>query len=978
MSTIISNSIRLFSVLIGAFFLCCVPGIVDAASFAICVEGESLTNADSMALHAALLDSVSVHKVFFETDVYMEFDEFTYLTDIHEGQSITGSLLCKAVRLLQKKRIFKTIEIKGDVAEKGLNLTIIGHGLWTFAKFKIHGLLTGKDRYHRCYIMRAGDPFDEHKHHQSLERIIDTLHSEGYYAAQLTTRLVRDQVTKSITVHSTINRGKKFTFGKTTLQLHTLPQASEAGLDSLRVMIDKKFLKPLYKKVCLRETLARRAGQLRDFLMQKGFFNPIIKIQEHVHQGTGCVDITVVVHLNQKRECIFIGNQFFSSFQLLNIIAAFGKSTALLPKSILREELIDLYAHKGFFEVEVQVREQDNKTFFIITEGERSRLVGIQFQGCKQYSSQELLSRYADRWYTQSIIDQDEIDKKLGEILSFYIDQGFLDARITAREYRALTGLVEKELVVTLSEGPLYMLTDAKILDIPEGLTHDFFAPCTQGNKIPFTVQTLREQRELVEDYLGQQEGHTVVVRPRIVYKGTDVSIVWHKDTPHHAMHFGKTICVGSSKLPFAYIMRELVYKEGDVWDQGLLKNSMKRLRSKDIFEIISLHPDSSEDELDKKNIIANLQLDDPYQIRMRGGFGLQQVSHEFDFLGVTYRAGGTFIFNNPFNLADQLSCELDFAKYDTSAVCAYRKPWLLGSPVHGLFQVYHMRQSHPGIRKSSENLYQILQQGGMITFSWNGAGLTIGINVGLEFMETSTADAAGQSQEDARSLARAIDFSPDLLDKKVPYGIFEPTCLIDRLDNKLQPSTGTLTLMALKGMLPLSTVGGRSYFVRCVFEHSVFVPLWSIVAALRVRLGHIFHDSFKTIMPPERFYLGGAHSVRSYDMDFVPPLGVFTDSHGVEHCVPRGGKSMVNINLELRMPLYKQFGWVIFQDFGLLSFERRMNLCLEQSSLATGVGLRYDTQAFGPLRFDIGWKTGRLAPCATRYAWFFTLGQAF
>ena len=52
-----------------------------------------------------------------------------------------------------------------------------------------------------------------------------------------------------------------------------------------------------------------------------------------------------------------------------------------------------------------------------------------------------------------------------------------------------------------------------------------------------------------------------------------------------------KTVILGKTILPFAYIMRELAYQQGQVWNQEKLKQSFLRLKELDIFESIQLYP---------------------------------------------------------------------------------------------------------------------------------------------------------------------------------------------------------------------------------------------------------------------------------------------------------------------------------------------------------------------------------------------------
>ena len=165
--------------------------------------------------------------------------------------------------------------------------------------------------------------------------------------------------------------------------------------------------------------------------------------------------------------------------------------------------------------------------------------------------------------------------------------------------------------------------------------------------------------------------------------------------------------------------------------------------------------------------------------------------------------------------------------------------------------------------------------------------------------------------------------------------------------------------------------------FFKILLEHASFFSLKSIVCALRLRFGHIFKQKFTNIMPPERFYLGGENSIRSIEKDMGPPLGKFTDKKGETILVPQGGRSMVNANIELRIPVFHNFGIVIFQDIGTLVENSFAEVEGGKLLLGTGFGFRYHTPV-GPLRFDIGWRWNRHDPAEPRHAWFLTFGHAF
>ncbi len=186
-----------------------------------------------------------------------------------------------------------------------------------------------------------------------------------------------------------------------------------------------------------------------------------------------------------------------------------------------------------------------------------------------------------------------------------------------------------------------------------------------------------------------------------------------------------------------------------------------------------------------------------------------------------------------------------------------------------------------------------------------------------------------------------------------------------------MNPSNGHLIAILFKLMAPFQR--NADLFFKILFEQSFFCKLNPIILALRIRIGHILIKDFKTLMPSERFYLGGPNSLRSYEPDFAPPLGCYINDCNEEKFVPQGGKTIFNSNLEFRIPFFKNFGIVIFQDLGFLIKDIK---CEFKFLTATGLGLRYNT-TIGPLRLDVGWRP-KCHDKDSSFSWFLTLGQAF
>jgi outer membrane protein assembly factor BamA len=493
---------------------------------------------------------------------------------------------------------------------------------------------------------------------------------------------------------------------------------------------------------------------------------------------------------------------------------------------------------------------------------------------------------------------------------------------------------------------------------------------------MPFTAQLVEDQRKIITDYINKLGFRNVNVKTDIKRTDNNVHLAWNINLGSTHATFGKTIIKGDTKIPFECIQRELAYKEGDPWSSDAIKETFLRLKRWDVFENIHLVPDQSVTQDKEKTVILKLQEDDPYELRLRGGLEIQQVAQLYVPEGLTYTLGGSFILKSPFHRGDQLRIDGDFARVYRELAAQYQIPWIFNQPIKTLCMVYSNKYLQPGFVGGEKSIYDSVSQGFLAGFTRKFDHVDIGTNIGFEWLKTSIPDRSSAMLGYIEGVSRAINFDPQLFNRSVPFFQLEPTIMIDYVDQKIDPRSGSFTLMSLKAMVPVVRRELDAYFVKALAEQSWFFPIKSCVLATRLRLGHIFFHTIRSVMPMERFYLGGANSLRSYDTDFAPPLGSFVDTYGKRQYVPQGGQSMVNANVELRFPIYQRLGGVLFQDIGALSSTKFADITYKDVLLGTGFGVRVATPV-GPLRFDIGWKWAR-EPRARSFAWFLSFGQAF
>lgn len=930
------------------------------------VLSENVVDRDSVKKH--FLEPIRCDEISFESDAAFQQDEFFYLFPFTAGDCIDSDQLIASLELCAKKNKFSTVKITIFTTEKTARLHFTFSAAWTFKKIKIHNVYQGKHGLLQFYLMERGELFDESKHAYSLEKIKEFLLNSGYFDCSVTSNLAYDSYTKEVIVHIFIKKGKHFSFGSVDVAL-TVENDLCDDHDELCKQIKKKISYALSSRSFTQYQLNKESAALKDYLAKKGFFYSTIKCKQKIDHQHAKVNLVWKVNIAQKREIVFFGHRFFSKKELLEKVLAFGQSAYLLPATILVEEIVRAYKNKGFFNAQVTTQEEKDRSFFIIKEGSRAVITSVEIKNGIFGNQIALTKKCFGKLLKYGYYDAQLYDDAVAHLINYYFNQGFVSFAVVNHEC-VPTGIVnEYALIVTVDEGVQRYIVSASVEGYPELSKQAVFDIQNQEDRTLFNSKIIDEQRAWLTAHFQSLGFLRARFKSAIESHGDTVTITWIVDTGEKA-HFGKTVVAGAGSFPFSYVERMLCYKEGELWDQAKIKQTFKNFKDLEVFETIHFSSEHTNND-ETKPVLLKLHLDDRYEIRTRAGLELQHVRKYQTFSGLTYKLGGTALIKNPTNSGDQIRLDGDFARSHREIVGCYRRPWFVPSLFFTTVQAYSTVYDQPAFIGSFNDLYTLIQHGFLLGVQKKTEHIDIGINNGFEWMKMKVKD-------NPRSLARAIDFEPRLIDKLVPFFFVEPTLMVEWLDDLLNPSRGGVTLFSLKGMVPLNSKYKDTSFFKVLCEQSFFVPLRVMVGAFRFRFGHIFYREFSAIMPSERFYLGGSHSLRGYDIDLAPPLGIYVDDEDHEHIVPRGGRTMVNANIELRIPVYKKrVGAVLFQDLGALSGTMFANFKRQDILASTGFGVRFFTP-IGPLRFDIGWKWHKQIPEERSFAWFLTFGQAF
>jgi outer membrane protein insertion porin family len=204
-----------------------------------------------------------------------------------------------------------------------------------------------------------------------------------------------------------------------------------------------------------------------------------------------------------------------------------------------------------------------------------------------------------------------------------------------------------------------------------------------------------------------------------------------------------------------------------------------------------------------------------------------------------------------------------------------------------------------------------------------------------------------------------------------------------DTRDNALDAHKGLYDSLELD--LNPQILGSNVSFGKFLAQAAAYKPIGGIVWANSLRIGLEAATAGSHVPIGQQFFSGGGSTLRGFPLNgagpqnSIPACGNPSDPSTCAFIrVPTGGRQLVILNSELRIPLpiKKGLSLVTFYDggnvFGPVGFK---NFAANYTN-SVGLGLRYATPV-GPIRVDVGRNLSPI-PGISATQYFITLGQAF
>lgn len=667
----------------------------------------------------------------------------------------------------------------------------------------------------------------------------------------------------------------------------------------------------------------------------------------------GSVEVIFVVkEIPSVGEVNFVGNTIVDTSDLRDVIAI--KRGVTFREHLVKDTVQKLTVHyhdKAFFLVQVDVATQINANGLVdvtitLVEGEKVKIEEIRFVGNDFFDEDDLedVMETEEDWWL-SFIDDAGIYKKdmlkvdILRLEAFYQDHGFM--RVHVHDPEIEVNREEKEIIITIKieEGQQYKFGKITIQDVGEFTGKELLEGIKSKTGDVYNISLLRADVLSIAEKFSEKGYAYSDVTPKATIddkkKVTDLEI---KIDPGRKIYVGKINVIGNTRTRDNVIRREFRLKEGELFNSKKLKRSKQRLNNLGFFEDVKIDTHRG----DTSNLI---DVDATVTERPTGavtfGAGFSSVDKVIFNAGISQ--------DNIFGTGRKVNFSVNISARRNNFNLSLTDPHIFDSDVSAGIDLFNRRSDF---------------------FSFDTRSRGGGVRLGKNLSET---DWAGLFYRYSKvRVSDVVTPTPTLKNETQNTSRIGATFINDSRDNFLNPTQGWRHVIRLE--FAGNFLGGADFY-KTGYEITYYRKLvGKLVGALHsaIKFAEGYND--QELPSFERYFMGGANSLRGFTIREVGPLTTVRN--------PLGGEQSLLFNVELQYPLTKTFRLFGFYDRGNVygsgdnidSTDTTINLSKMRESV--GGGIRFFSP-FGPISLSYGFKLDQ-GPGESAGEFHFSAGNAF
>lgn len=622
-----------------------------------------------------------------------------------------------------------------------------------------------------------------------------------------------------------------------------------------------------------------------------------------------------------------------------------------------REELINTsvklikekYDTEGFFNSHITHKLNENESkhsvqvIFIIDEGEEIKVRRIAILGAKKIYTgelQRLFETKVEGTFTDGSFKRDVYEEDKRKIIGYYQQNGYLDAQIVDERIDFQWVNPEKKnergifIVLKLSEGERYYLDKEYDVTINEGEESVFSIYQIEALKKSFTLNTPGEvfdNSKFLNDrqsisFLYASRGYIFArVIPRRTITEREVEIDGKKELRKFVhvefvidegkkAYIEQIVVKGNIKTKTKVITRELVIREGELFDSTRMQLSRERVYNLGFFKEVNfdVRPGSKDGNM---NLVIEVEEQPSGTISLGGGYGT----------GSGFSIFADIQENNFLGNGQILGVKFEYGPQKTSVTLSFQESWLFNYPVAFSSSIFYYvyNYDYSSIFPESNDKSSYKKQG-------------IGYSLGLSYRFWYYWSVGMGWTHTFKSYLDPSGNSPDAIFLTVDQGNQEKRALRfytyrDSKDNYLNPTRGFRTGVSVT-MVGGYLLRGDDHYLQTSPEfyiyyspfHLPFLKTHPTVLEFRVSgdfitppLGKSWleknrpNEKNEWLENDDRLEIGGPETVRGWD---------YYDSDLPDSWRYAGLYHRILYGLEYRVPIEPSMLWVaLFFDAGSL-----------------------------------------------------------
>src|SRR6056297_536419 len=373
--------------------------------------------------------------------------------------------------------------------------------------------------------------------------------------------------------------------------------------------------------------------------------------------------------------------------------------------------------------------------------------------------------------------------------------------------------------------------------------------------------------------------------------------------------HVNDVIIKGNEKTKDYVIRRQLDIEKGDILKLSDVQDAYRNLYRLQYFKNIQPDFKRVEGEDNLANLIITVEEGKTGQFNFGAGYGTGGDSGDGSWFGYLNLKE-----DNLFGRGQSLSFDTRIGSTTTYSL-NFQEPWLMGTENSFGISIYN--QKTEGKENNDDEEYNETRKGGSLSLGrpinemWDGSA--------KYRLEQTEYDWVDEEKADEENKTSSITFKVDRDTSNHPFNPDDGAIDIFTLETAGGILKGDNTYQKLSADL-------RRYYPGFRDEHA-----W----ALRGKVGL----GFDNIPLSEKYYIGGANTVRGYDESV-------------------SGDDMLLVNAEYRFPVVDRITGVVFLDSGN-AWEKDAEVKIDDMRSSIGLGARMNTP-LGQIRLDYGFtETG-------------------